>query len=364
MNKKTTTISRREYLKTSLLASSALAFGGFNFGCNPLAKSKLNIAFLILIISCNTIIANAQKSDKPNIVFILADDFGYGSVNTYGADKNLVRTPTIDRIAEKGMMFNNAYAAASVCTPTRYSLMMGSYPWRSALKYGVWGASPSLINQESKTIADWLKESGYNTAAIGKWHLGYGKSKNREEFTGTLSPGPLDLGFDYHFGVPSNHGDKMGVFIENDHIYGLRSNKIQPYSRTFYGPQYYGFDAPQCDDIQTMENLTDKTVAPDSRSFYPSLMEQKDNSARTSLLTADMNGMQAVRMGEWKYIDNTLPEEMSESRRMQVKLPLQPELYNLAEDPGESKNLFDQYPEVVKKLSEELNRIRTQKSTR
>jgi arylsulfatase A len=523
MNKKTTTISIRDYLKTSFLASGAMAFGGFSFGCNPLAKSKLNIAFLILILSCNFIFANAQKSDKPNIVFILADDFGYGSVNAYGADKNLVRTPTIDRIAEKGMMFTNAYAAASVCTPTRYSFMMGSYPWRSALKYGVWGANPSLINPESITIADWLKERGYNTAAIGKWHLGYGKSKNRDEFTGILYPAPLDLGFDYHFGVPSNHGDKMGVFIENNQIYGLRSNKIQPYSRTFYGPQYYGFDAPQCNDNQTMENLTDKTVewlslqskenpfflyfapvavhhpitpsnfmrgksdcgpygdfiqdldwsiariiqtleykgllensiiiftsdnggeipgnkpeapeiqainmglkingdlrgdkhtiweggtripfivswpgkvkegvvsedviaimdvfatiaditgnglpkdktvAPDSRSFYSSLMEKNDNSARNSLLTADMNGMQAVRMGEWKYIDNTLPEEMPESRRMQVKLPLQPELYNLAEDPGESKNLFDQYPEVVKKLSEELNRIRTQESTR
>ncbi|HSH19151.1 MAG TPA: sulfatase-like hydrolase/transferase, partial [Draconibacterium sp.] len=216
---------------------------------------------LILIISCNFIITRAQESNKTNIVFILADDFVYTSLNCYGADKNLVRTPTIDRIAEEGMMFTNAYAAASVCTPTRYSFLMGEYPWRSQLKYGVWGVeSPLLPDPERTTIADWLKSEGYNTAAIGKWHLGYGTSGKLEEYTGTLKPGPLELGFDYHFGVPQNHGDKMGVYIENDHIYGIRSDKIQPYSRTFYGPQYYGFDAPQRANIETMEDLTDKTI--------------------------------------------------------------------------------------------------------
>ncbi len=87
-----------------------------------------------------------------------------------------------------------------------------------------------------------------------------GRPEQLEEYTGTLKPGPLDLGFDYHFGVPQNHGDKMGVYIENDHIYGIRSDKIQPYSRTFYGPQYYGFDAPQRKNIECMEMLTEKTV--------------------------------------------------------------------------------------------------------
>ena len=95
---------------------------------------------------------------------------------------------------------------------------------------------PLLPDPDRTTVADWLKERGYNTACIGKWHLGYGTGP-KVDFTGTLSPGPLDLGFDYHFGVPQNHGDMHGVYIENERIYGLRSRKVQPYSRTFYGTQ-------------------------------------------------------------------------------------------------------------------------------
>jgi len=218
-------------------------------------------SIITLLLCYHYFTISAQKSSTPNIIFILADDFGYTSLNSYKADHNLVRTPTIDRIAEKGMKFTNAYAPASICTPTRYGFLTGRYPWRSELKYGVTGVeSPLLLDSERKTIADWLKDKGYNTAAIGKWHLGYGKTGKLQEYTGTLKPGPLELGFDYHFGVPQNHGDKMGVFIENDHIYGLRSDKIAAYSHTFYGPQYYGFDAPQRKNIETMEDLTDKTI--------------------------------------------------------------------------------------------------------
>ncbi|MCK5565605.1 MAG: sulfatase-like hydrolase/transferase, partial [Planctomycetes bacterium] len=204
----------------------------------------------------------AQNSSRPNIVFILADDFGYSSLNSYGADKKLLRTPHIDRIAEKGMRFTDASTPASICTPTRYGFLTGRYPWRSPLKSGVVNPNdPLLPNPERVTIADWLKERGYNTAAIGKWHLGYGQGE-RAKRTDYLkwSPGPLDLGFDYHFGVPNNHGDGFNVFIENDHIYGLRSNRIQPYSKSFYGRPYSGFDAPQRENKKTMSDLTDKTV--------------------------------------------------------------------------------------------------------
>lgn len=197
---------------------------------------------------------------QPNIVFILADDLGYGSVNAYGADKTLVRTPHIDRMAEAGMRFTDAHTPASVCTPTRYGLLTGRYPWRSSLKSGVvHPLGPLLPDPNRLTIADWLEERGYRTAAIGKWHLGYGVGP-KVDFTGTLSPGPLDLGFAYHFGVPQNHGDMHGVYIENDRIYGLRSRKVQPYSRTFYGPQYIGYDAPQRVNKDVMGDLTDKAV--------------------------------------------------------------------------------------------------------
>ena len=202
---------------------------------------------------------NAQNS-KPNIVFILADDFGYGSVNSYGADKDLLRTPHIDGLAEAGMRFTHAHTPASICTPTRYGFLMGSYPWRSSLKFGVTDPNGALLPDPDKvTIADVLKDEGYNTAAIGKWHLGYTNNQPCD-FTGKLTPGPLDLGFDYHFAVPQNHGDYWGVYVENDEIYGLRSKENQPYSRTYYGPKYLGFDAPQRVNKDVMGVLTEKSV--------------------------------------------------------------------------------------------------------
>lgn len=196
----------------------------------------------------------------PNIVVILADDFGYGSVNAYGAEKRLLRTPHINELAKEGMRFTDAHTPASICTPTRYGLLTGRYPWRSAMKFGVVDPDgPLLPDPERTTIADILQSQGYNTAAIGKWHLGYGNKKPCD-FTAKLTPGPLDLGFDYHFAVPQNHGDYWGVYVEDDEIYGLRSKEAQPYSRTFYGPQYKGFDAPQRVNKDVMKTLTDQSV--------------------------------------------------------------------------------------------------------
>lgn len=222
------------------------------------AVNKSTLATLILMAMLTSV--PAQSAKRPNIVLILADDLGYGSANAYGADRALVRTPHIDRIAQAGMRFTDAHTPASICTPTRYGLMTGRYPWRSRLKSGVVNPlDPLLPDPDRTTVADWLKERGYRTACIGKWHLGYGTGP-KVDFTGTLSPGPLDLGFDYHFGVPQNHGDMHGVYIENDRIYGLRSRKVQPYSRTFYGSPYIGYDAPQRVNKDVMGDLTDRAV--------------------------------------------------------------------------------------------------------
>jgi arylsulfatase A len=206
-------------------------------------------AFIFIAIFGFTVSSLAQEyPQKPNIVFILADDFGYGSLNAYGADPDLVRTPHVNRIADRGMRFTNASTPASICTPTRYGFLTGRYSWRSPLKYGVTHPLGDLLpDPERTTVADWLKDRGYHTAAIGKWHLGYGLRLNTDPlaYTGKLAPGPLELGFDYHFGVPQNHDDKLGVYIENDQIYGIRSDRVQPYSRSFYGDRYIGYDAPQ-----------------------------------------------------------------------------------------------------------------------
>jgi len=219
----------------------------------PLLIMMITLLFFILPVYSQKIPAT------PNIIFILADDFGYSSLNSYGAEKTLIRTPHIDRIAANGMRFTHANTPASICTPTRYGFLTGRYPWRSELKFGVTNPIDELlIEPERTTIADWLKAKGYNTAAVGKWHLGYGKEPL--DYTKSVSPGPPELGFDYHFGVPQNHDDMLGVYIENDHIYGLRSDKVHPYSRSFYGSQYIGYDAPQRVNVDVMDVLTDKSI--------------------------------------------------------------------------------------------------------
>lgn len=173
----------------------------------------------------------ASAADTPNVVIILADDYGYGSANCYGADGKLIQTPNIDRLAREGRRFTDANTTSSVCSPTRYSVLTGRYCWRTSLTSGVLGTfSPLHIEPARLHMASLLKKHGYHTAAIGKWHLGYGSSdgspKWRADYTAELSPGPLDIGFDYHFGVPANHGDLTGVYVENRFVYGLRSGKI------------------------------------------------------------------------------------------------------------------------------------------
>jgi len=227
--------------------------------------SKLyhRIFFLIILsalffCSCSDDIK--EPGERPNIIVIMADDLGYGSLNCYGADENLLRTPNIDRIANEGMRFTDASTPSSVCTPTRYGLLLGRYPWRSMLKYRTLSPTePLLPDPDRVTIADWLKQRGYNTAAIGKWHLGYGTA-DTIDYTSTLSPGPLDLGFDYHFAVPQNHGDKIGIYVENDKVYGLRSKNIKRFSESTYDKSFLGVDAPQRVDNEVMKNLTDRAI--------------------------------------------------------------------------------------------------------
>ncbi len=201
---------------------------------------------------------------RPNIVVILADDLGWGSLSCYGAPTSLVRTPNCDRLAHEGIRFTDANTASSVCSPTRYALLTGRYCWRTSLKHEVLGTmAPLHIETSRLTLASLLKKHGYRTAAVGKWHLGYGSSP-KCDYTAELTPGPLDIGFDYHFAVPSNHGDNVGVFVENRRVVGLRSNKLDPskYGKMWNGRgSFLGLDAPQRVDEDVMDTLTRKAVA-------------------------------------------------------------------------------------------------------
>ena len=201
----------------------------------------------------------AAAAQKPNIVIILADDYGFGSMNCNGTDPKLIRTPNLDRIAKEGIRFTDANTPSSVCSPSRYALMTGRYCWRTSLQYEVLATNAPLhIEPTRLTIASLLKGEGYSTAAIGKWHLGYGTGKI--DFTRELTPGPLEIGFDYHFGVPQNHGDASGVYVENHRVAGLRSADHKPAGNSPYGRPFLGIDAPQRVDDEVMDVLTDHAV--------------------------------------------------------------------------------------------------------
>ena len=163
--------------------------------------------FALLLLAC----AIAGAAERPNIVLINADDLGYGDTGCYGATK--IQTPNIDRLAKEGRRFTDAHTASAVCSPSRYGLMTGQYP----LRKNFWGPLP-LTNQltidtSQPTLASVLKSAGYDTAIIGKWHLGFGK--DRCDWNKPLKPGPLELGFDYYFGMPTVNSGPPFVYVEN-----------------------------------------------------------------------------------------------------------------------------------------------------
>ncbi|WP_395719283.1 arylsulfatase [Prosthecobacter sp.] len=220
---------------------------------------------LLLLIALCTVL---HAAERPNVVVILSDDYGWGSVGCYGANPELVSTPNLDRLAKEGRRFTDANTTSSVCSPTRYSMMTGRYCWRTSLISEVLSTvAPLHIETTRLTMASMLKSQGYNCAAVGKWHLGYGTAE-RCDYTKELKPGPLEIGFDYHFGVPSNHGDMAGVYVENHWVLGLnKESPSQPSPPYVTMGQQKGkptktldLNAPKRVDENVMETLTDKIV--------------------------------------------------------------------------------------------------------
>lgn len=172
-----------------------------------------------------------KEAVAPNIIYILADDMGYGDVSALN-EESKIHTPNIDRLADEGMIFSDAHTGSSVCTPTRYGIMTGRYAWRTRLKSGVLhGHSDHLIDMERETVASFLKKQGYNTAVVGKWHLGMdwtsldgeevnGRTGKNVDLTVPVKNGPLDLGFDYYFGIAASLNMAPHAFIENRELLG------------------------------------------------------------------------------------------------------------------------------------------------
>ena len=167
----------------------------------------------VLLLLSSAVIAASSFARQPNVVLILADDLGCGDVGCYGATK--LRTPNIDRLAAEGTRFSNAYTPGSVCSPTRYGLLAGRYVWRNPRHHSTGVHAPGgvlLFERDRLTLAGLFQKSGYSTTALGKWHLGFGEGDNpaarydwsREE----IKPGPLEVGFDYFYGMAANVGNK------------------------------------------------------------------------------------------------------------------------------------------------------------
>ena len=159
--------------------------------------------------------ALAQPAKRPNIVYILADDLGWGDLQCYNRESK-IRTPYADRLASQGMRFTDMHSPSAVCTPTRYGILTGRYCWRTRLKNGVlWGYDKNLIEQGRLTVPALLKSTGYATAGVGKWHLGLG-SADKVDYSKPHKPGPVDHGFDYYYGIPASLDMDPYVYIEND----------------------------------------------------------------------------------------------------------------------------------------------------
>ncbi len=229
------------------------------------------------------------EAPKPNIVYILADDLGYGDVSAYNPGEKIT-TPNIDHLASEGMRFTDAHAPSSVCTPTRYSILTGRYCWRSRLPQSVLGGyGRALIQQDRPTVASILKKDGYTTAVIGKWHLGLDwvvkdghesalqvpendprgirmvNNMNPEDIDFTKPPtdGPLHHGFDYSYILPASLDMEPYCYLENDTLTELPTGHTDGNDlNTGYTGAFWraGLMSPNFDFRQVLPHFTEKAV--------------------------------------------------------------------------------------------------------
>lgn len=167
----------------------------------------------------------ADLATKPNIIFILADDMGYGDVHCLNPERCKLATPYMDKLAAQGMTFTAAHSTSAVCSPSRYGVLTGRYNWRSRLQKGIVGCyEKPLIPASRQTVAGLLKEQGYATGCVGKWHLGFDWPKKGGEidYSQPITGGPTAVGFDYYFGVSVPNWPPY-CFIENEHTVGIPS---------------------------------------------------------------------------------------------------------------------------------------------
>ncbi|MEE2777372.1 MAG: arylsulfatase [Acidobacteriota bacterium] len=229
--------------------------------------------------------ADRNDTNRPNVVFILADDMGYGDITSLNSDSQ-IPTPNIDRLTKGGRYFTDAHSPSALCTPTRYGVLTGRYCFRTRVKRSVlWGYSRHLIEPERTTVASLLKSQGYNTACIGKWHLGMDMPapgggripdpdhrvdrrayKGAVDWNATIDNGPLSVGFDTYYGIPASLDMYPYIWIENDRFVGecTAEDDLLFITEQTRGQRYGDNIGPAHPDFradEVMPTITRKTVS-------------------------------------------------------------------------------------------------------
>ena len=271
-------------------------------------KKAITLFSLFLVVICATAQEDPVQQSvstklrtghgRPNIIFIMADDWGIGDVKTYGGDRCKIDTPNMDQLAKDGMKFMDAHSSSSVCTPTRYGVLTGRYNWRSRMKSGVLGGfSTALIEPGRETVASFLKKNGYTTACVGKWHLGMDfpttdgkparskakrveelKSKCNVDWKGRIERGPNSVGFDYYWGISASLDMPPYIWIENDRFVG-ECTAIKAFHRP--GPSHADFE--DYDVLPTLAKKASEFVVKTSRTSKPFFLYMTLNSPHTPI---------------------------------------------------------------------------------
>ena len=279
--------SRRDFLKLLGAGAAALTLPRTGAAAAPKAASA------------------AASSTRPNILYILCDDLGYGDVQCFNPEGK-IPTPNFDRLAREGMSFSDAHSSSAVCTPTRYGILTGRYNWRSRLQSGVLGGfSPRLIEPGRLTVAALLKAEGYATACIGKWHLGMDwplkeagaaqgdKDSRNVDYARPIQNGPTTLGFDEYFGISASLDMPPYTFIRNDRVAAVPTTEKQWIRK---GPAAADFEA-----IDVLPTLTRKAVefierrAPEAKAGKPFFLYLPLASPHTPIVpTAEWQGKSGI----------------------------------------------------------------------
>lgn len=208
---------------------------------------------------CEALPIRLGRESRPNIVYVLCDDMGWGDLDAYNSH-SAIPTPNADLLAREGRRFTNMHSSSAVCTPSRYSILTGCYPWRSpAAERVINGYSPDLIPPGKMTVPSMLKSEGYYTAGVGKWHLGLGDQRP-VDYTKPLDPGPIDNGFDYFFGIPASLDMPPYLYFENNRVVTPATSKT-PGSKEPRGVMWRpGPIAPDFSLQDVLPTITNKAV--------------------------------------------------------------------------------------------------------